>query len=218
MKLSSRITSLLSSPRELGGMYHAVGQGAIAIEVRTADARVQAILAGAGDWRTEWAVGAERALLRELEGGCSVPVGVETVVDELAPDASGEPTPPAPAPDAPFMHRAGHGRHAALTLHVCVTSLDGGRQAVHRAQRTVVTSYAAAEALGKRVAREVAAMGAGEILAEVNEYRRQRAEEGGIEAEGEEAKPAEREVRGHEIKSSRPLAPRQWTRTPEAPA
>lgn len=54
----------------------AVGQGALAIEARADDAEVLNLLAFLNDDKTRQAVEAERAFLREVEGGCQVPVGV----------------------------------------------------------------------------------------------------------------------------------------------
>jgi hydroxymethylbilane synthase len=51
------------------------GQGAIAVEVRTADARVRALVALLGDPATAAAVEAERSLLARLGAGCTAPVG-----------------------------------------------------------------------------------------------------------------------------------------------
>lgn len=65
---------------------HAVGQGALAIEIRSTDPRVRNCLRGLGHWQTEWSCGAERGCLRVLEGGCSVPVGVESELVELDED------------------------------------------------------------------------------------------------------------------------------------
>jgi hydroxymethylbilane synthase len=53
----------------------APGQGAIALEAREADADVVAMLAAVDDPAARAAVTAERALLHELEGGCSLPLG-----------------------------------------------------------------------------------------------------------------------------------------------
>ena len=53
----------------------AAGQGAIALEARESDADVLAMLAAVDDLAARAAVSAERALLRELEGGCSLPLG-----------------------------------------------------------------------------------------------------------------------------------------------
>lgn len=54
----------------------AVGQGALAIETRAADAAVQELVACLDDPVTRRAVTAERAYLRLLEGSCQIPVGV----------------------------------------------------------------------------------------------------------------------------------------------
>ncbi|GIU85733.1 MAG: porphobilinogen deaminase [Acidimicrobiia bacterium] len=52
-----------------------VGQGALAVECRADDARTRRRLAGADDPDVHRAVGAERAFLAELGGGCDVPCG-----------------------------------------------------------------------------------------------------------------------------------------------
>ncbi len=67
----------------------AVGQGALAVEVRAGDARVLAMLAFLHHEETALAVTAERAFLREVEGGCQVPIGVYGRVEHgaLALDA-----------------------------------------------------------------------------------------------------------------------------------
>ena len=56
-------------------MLSAVGQGAIAVEVRKGDEDVLKLMAYLEDSTTRAAVTAERALLRELEGGCQIPIG-----------------------------------------------------------------------------------------------------------------------------------------------
>jgi hydroxymethylbilane synthase len=56
-------------------MLPAVGQGALAVETRSGDARAMNLVAALDDLNTRQAVLAERALLRELEGGCQVPLG-----------------------------------------------------------------------------------------------------------------------------------------------
>jgi hydroxymethylbilane synthase len=76
------------------------GQGAMGIQVRESDRAIREILATAADHAVDSQVRAERALLAELHGGCSVPVGAYA---ETAPDGS-------------------------LTLHAQVTSLDGTRR------------------------------------------------------------------------------------------
>ena len=54
----------------------AVGQGALALEARTADEEVRDILGFLNHQETRWAVEAERSYLAEVEGGCQIPIGV----------------------------------------------------------------------------------------------------------------------------------------------
>lgn len=56
-------------------MLPAVGQGALGIETRADDSEAVALAASLNDRETRACITAERALLRELEGGCQVPVG-----------------------------------------------------------------------------------------------------------------------------------------------
>ncbi len=53
----------------------AVGQGALAVEIRTGDDRIRSIVRALDHQPTAQATRAERALLRRLEGGCQVPIG-----------------------------------------------------------------------------------------------------------------------------------------------
>jgi len=53
----------------------AVGQGALGIEARSADHRMRRFLAPLNHPETAIAVRSERSLLKELEGGCQVPIG-----------------------------------------------------------------------------------------------------------------------------------------------
>ncbi|MFJ4004528.1 hydroxymethylbilane synthase [Streptomyces sp. NPDC090023] len=75
------------------------GQGALGIQVRAASPAAE-LLAPTGDPRVDTCVRAERALLAELHGGCSVPVGAW---GRIGPDG-------------------------LLHLSAAVTSLDGARQ------------------------------------------------------------------------------------------
>ncbi len=62
----------------------AVGQGALAVEIRENDHRVGELLAPLDDYNTVQSTTAERALLRRLEGGCQIPVGAwGRVVDNV---------------------------------------------------------------------------------------------------------------------------------------
>ncbi len=60
-------------PAEL--MLPAVGQGALGIETREDDRETSGLVAALDDSETRACLTAERALLRELEGGCQVPLG-----------------------------------------------------------------------------------------------------------------------------------------------
>jgi hydroxymethylbilane synthase len=62
-------------------MLHAVGQGALGLECRAADAGTRALLEKIDHAPTRQMVLAERALLRGLGGGCQVPVGAQTTLD-----------------------------------------------------------------------------------------------------------------------------------------
>jgi hydroxymethylbilane synthase len=56
-------------------MLPAVGQGALGIETRADDAQTSRLVAALDHAETRACVTAERALLRELQGGCQVPLG-----------------------------------------------------------------------------------------------------------------------------------------------
>ena len=55
------------------------GQGALAVQVRAADRELLEMLSSYGDPAADAAVRAERALLAELHGGCSVPIGAYAI-------------------------------------------------------------------------------------------------------------------------------------------
>ncbi|KAF5707067.1 porphobilinogen deaminase [Fusarium mundagurra] len=76
MDLGDHITQFLESDN--GGILHAVGQGALGVECRADDEEVIRLLKTIENEQTALACEAERALMRALEGGCSVPIGVET--------------------------------------------------------------------------------------------------------------------------------------------
>ena len=60
---------------------HAVGQGALGIECREDDAEVLAVIKALEHEATRDRCYAERAFLHELEGGCQVPIGVNTQIE-----------------------------------------------------------------------------------------------------------------------------------------
>ena len=61
---------------------HAVGQGALGIECRSGDEDILTVIKTLEHIPTAQRCYAERAFLRELEGGCQVPIGVNTVIEE----------------------------------------------------------------------------------------------------------------------------------------
>jgi len=72
-----RITQIL--PEDL--MLSAVGQGSIAVEILEERLDLQDLLSKLNHRATEQAVRAERALMRQLEGGCQVPIGALAQVE-----------------------------------------------------------------------------------------------------------------------------------------
>lgn len=165
MGLDNRISQYLDSVT--GGMLHAVGQGALAIEVRKNDEPIQDLLNKIACERSTRACSAERALLRTLEGGCSVPIGVETswrggkglaigtqpardydkhgnAVEEAEPDLNDQ----------------------ELVMKTLVVSVDGKESVEHEAVRKV-RSVEEAEAMGREVAAILIGKGADEILKKI---------------------------------------------------
>ncbi len=74
--LAERIGQIL--PPEIS--LHAVGQGALGIECREGDTTVLPLFQPIVDFATTQCCLAERAFLRELEGGCQVPIGVNSAI------------------------------------------------------------------------------------------------------------------------------------------
>jgi hydroxymethylbilane synthase len=132
--LADRIHELIDPAISL----HAVGQGALGIECREGDASVLELIQVLEHRPTALRCRAERAFLRELEGGCQVPIGVNTRFS--APEAGGD-----------------------LVLTGMVASLDGRR--LIRDQ--VSGPQEDPEALGITLARRLREQGAGPILEEI---------------------------------------------------
>lgn len=139
MGLDAHISQYLEA--DSGGIMHAVGQGALAVECRAGDERVLGLLRRIEDQRTALACEAERSVMRKLEGGCSVPIGVETkwVGDELR-------------------------------LRATVVSLRGD-QGVEYEESAAVEGRQAADDFGKRVAQQLVDRGAQKILDDITATR-----------------------------------------------
>jgi hydroxymethylbilane synthase len=133
-------------------MLHAVGQGALGIECRQDDLRVLQLLASLDDYQTRIRCSAERNFMRELEGGCSVPLGVWTSIEE-----------------------------GVLYMTGAVYSLDG-KQEIKDVSSIQLTSeketdVMLAEELGKRLALSVEAQGGKQLLDIIKADKRKLLEE-----------------------------------------
>ncbi|KAH2984517.1 hypothetical protein KXV72_005550 [Aspergillus fumigatus] len=138
--LKHRISQYLGS-RD-GGILYAVGQGALGLEIRKGDRKMQELLGQLADRKSTLACLAERSLMRTVEGGCSVPIGVET---EWM--SSGD-----------------------LRMDAIVVSLDGTRSVEDRITARV-EAIDEADALGEELAGRLLEAGAGEILKDINANR-----------------------------------------------
>jgi hydroxymethylbilane synthase len=125
-------------------LFYAVSQGALGIEVRSDDVEAIELCKKLTHRDTQYRCLAERACLRVLEGGCSVPVGVSTEI-----------------------------RGDLLKLTGCVTSLNGEEHVEHTIEQTV-TSPGEAEEVGQKLARVLIETGAKKILDVINVDRERR--------------------------------------------
>lgn len=78
LDMSDRIHQVIPSEISL----HAVGQGALGIECREGDTEILEVIKALEDPQSRDRALAERSLLRELEGGCQVPIGVNTKIED----------------------------------------------------------------------------------------------------------------------------------------
>ncbi|KAI1191046.1 porphobilinogen deaminase [Nemania serpens] len=137
-----RISQYLERDTAGGGMLYAVGQGGLVLEVRADDTRMMELLKPFEDRRTMLAIETERSVMRTLEGGCSVPIGVETTWLE--------------------------GNRLRLTG--CVVSVEGDEAADAESVEEVTTREQAV-AFGKKVAQMLVDNGAQPILDVINAER-----------------------------------------------
>ncbi|TEB39133.1 porphobilinogen deaminase [Coprinellus micaceus] len=138
-----RVTTDLKPPT----LYHAVSQGALGVEIRSDDKEALELCQKLTHQPTQFRCLAERACLRMLEGGCSVPVGVYS---ELEGDV--------------------------LKVTGCVTSLDGTEHIQHTIEEKVATPEDAEEA-GRKLAQALIQTGARKILEDINVERDRRIEQ-----------------------------------------
>lgn len=116
-------------------MLPAPGQGALAVECRSGDAETTALLAGLDHAPSRACIVAERAVLEALEAGCSAPIGA------LADVAEGD--------DGP-----------ELFLRAVIAAPDGSVLL----RRSATGSVDDAEGLGRRLASELVADGAADLV------------------------------------------------------
>lgn len=139
LNLGGRITQYLDSKTTEGGMLYAVGQGALAIEVREGDEKVLSVIEKLNDRDSSLAGTAERSLMRTLEGGCSVPIGVESTWIETG----------------------------KLLMKAIVVSLDG-KQSVEAQRLDEILTLEDADQFGWKLAQDLVEKGAATILEAIN--------------------------------------------------
>lgn len=137
--MDERIAEIISSEQSLP----AVGQGALGIEVRSNDQSLKNLLSVLIDPQTTLTVAAERAMNTRLNGGCQVPIAGFAQLDQQQ-----------------------------LSLSGLVAEPDGSQTLMANAQTQLestdlLSHVAAAEALGVRVAEDLLAQGAEQILAAI---------------------------------------------------
>lgn len=128
-------------------ILHAPGQGALGLEIRHSDARILKLLSPLNHIPTAVTCSAERSFLKELNGGCSAPVAVESCWDEMT---------------------------GMLELRGQVLSVVDGeekekekKEIVEERICEVVGTVEEAEGVGERLARRLIELGADRILGRV---------------------------------------------------
>jgi len=181
--LGDRVSSWLGAGE---GVLYAVGQGALGVEWWSGDEWVASLLEAVGrggeSRRVRWECVAERSLLRALEGGCSVPVGVGCAWEDApakgnhqqsdgenyqhqhteTENAGYENDDAIPSPSGPEKVADG----GILTLRAMVVSLDG-IECVEGIRKGFVGSDREAEEVALGMYRELVEKGAEKILKEI---------------------------------------------------
>ncbi len=186
---SDRIAARL----DVGEMLTAVGQAALGIETRIDDQRTNLLLEPLNHWPTRHATEAERAVLRELGGGCAVPI----------------------AAFARIRKDKSEGRKMGkLILEALVADVEG-KQMIRRQVSGPINQ---AEELGAQLAESLVDAGARDLLPRIGDG--QRAPDQTPPAPRKEKKPAKSpggvsvqtaaiEVEAKEVNAERPLANRR---------
>lgn len=134
-------------------LLHAVGQGSLGVEIRIKDNKTRELLEPLNHRESRLRCLAERSLMRALEGGCSVPIGVET---EMKDD-----------------------KH--LTLKAILVTVDGDQAINGEGSVTFREGEEeddAAERLGLEVASDMKAAGAQDLLESIRLEKEEHLEKG----------------------------------------
>lgn len=146
--LENRITKRLTPPE----YPWAVGQGALGIEIRKSDTKLQCMLDTVQDLPTRWMALSERALLHALNGGCSSPVAVGTSYIKR------ETT----------IHSRSTTSSLEIRLHATIVEPSGARD-MSITDCAIVSNDSAAEELGVKVALQLFDAGAKEMLERIKQ-------------------------------------------------
>ena len=145
MGLKDRISEELSSSICLP----AVGQGALAVECRENDDYILNLIKEVDHERTKICCTAERTFMKVMEGGCQVPIGVHTELEENE-----------------------DGAKTKLKMKAIILSVDGSKSLEDNIETDEYTIDSAIN-LGKALALQLKNRGATEILQEIYEDSRQ---------------------------------------------
>ncbi|XP_068096912.1 porphobilinogen deaminase isoform X2 [Hyperolius riggenbachi] len=156
MGWESRIGQILSTEECL----YAVGQGALAVEVRARDHHILEMVSSLLDPQTVLCCVAERSFMRQLEGGCSVPVAVSSVIHDSQLYLTGA------------VSSLDGSNYLKETMERCLIFSDEGvERADDDAQHVGITALGvpckalqSAESLGRDLANLLLSKGAKEIL------------------------------------------------------
>jgi len=138
----------------------AVSQGVIGVCARSGDAETLRWLQPLNNEAARLATTAERALLRKIEGGCQVPLGA---LGTLAASEGALGTQAASQATSASARRT-------LQLHAAVCAHDGSKMLFARGETPA--SVASAAALGEKLAMDLLAQGAGDLIAHERDLRR----------------------------------------------
>ena len=178
LSLHNRIACLLPAS---SGLLPAVGQGALGVEIRTEDLDtwIGSSIKKCVNSKVAWCAIAERAMLRVLEGGCSVPVGVDTSwAEEYGEEHEkssgvGNQDPPQAVDNNPSSDLK-----PRMEITASVTSLDGS-DSIEGTLILPVSSDEEADGAGMQMAKDLIGKGAEMILREITLNRTRIEEEGG---------------------------------------